>query len=153
MQPLSLAQQVLPWICMSPLRETTSKSKILAYRISIIVFFIMKLNAIAAGGAYVCKFISTDLEGSVFAFSMTLGVVGVTYMMIVLICSREKVSSIFEQLTKIYKACKCQHKLTHCNPKLTRTNHNFFEFRSKWRVVWIFVASEWEKRVVLEDFH
>lgn len=63
-----------------------------------------------AGLAYIWNNISTDLEGSAFAFAMTFGVMSVTYMMIVLLCSRDKLTEIFMQLKKIYDSSKEQQK-------------------------------------------
>lgn len=103
MKPLATPKQVLPFICLCPLDASISKSKKTIYISLCTILIVMTVATWTSGFAYIWKFISVDLEGSLFEFSMSFGVIGITYILIVLLMSREKIAEIFEQLDIIYK--------------------------------------------------
>lgn len=103
MKPLATPKQVLPFICLCPLDASISKSKKTIYISLCTILMAMTVATWISGFVYIWKFISVDLEGSLFEFSMSFGVIGITYILIVLLMSREKIAEIFEQLDIIYE--------------------------------------------------
>lgn len=101
MKPLSIAQQTLPYICCSFDVNSSRQEKIIYIACSVILLSI-SVTASVAGIMYMKDFSSLDLEDFLVALTMCSGVVGVSYMMIVLISSRKKVTTMFKKLTEIY---------------------------------------------------
>lgn len=106
MNPLVSNQWVLMWLCVCPASESASANKKVAYVAFTLLFCITILSTVAANVTFVIKFISIDLEKSLYAFVYIIAFSGIIYVMIVALLYRHKINAIFVELSAIYKASK-----------------------------------------------
>lgn len=106
MNPLIIDQQVLSWFCVC----LTSDTKSVGSRIASITFsfscLIANACAVAASATFFAKFVSIDLEESLYALFQITAYSQVVYIYIMAFILRHKVTAIFGNLLKIYNTSK-----------------------------------------------
>lgn len=106
MKPLAIAQQILMWLCVLPFHSDTS-SRVKVFSITFtIVAVVSQVCAFAATVAFSLKFMSIDLEQSLFANSLGVTFLSMIYIVVVLLFLRSKIPGIFEELSQIYTESK-----------------------------------------------
>lgn len=103
MEPLKTTKWVLTWLCVCPATESTSKFKRMAYVLFTIADYVAHFSALFSHVAYLWKYSSTDLEGTIFAFMGVVTFVGLIYIMASLSLQRKQITDIFRNLSKIYE--------------------------------------------------
>lgn len=106
MVPLAVHRQVLTWCCVYPPDENTSKWEKLSFKAFAFVIFVSLLSTIAVSVAYIAKFMSTDLGGSLHALFQITAYTGLSYVALNGFILRDKITAIFSQLTQIYNESK-----------------------------------------------
>lgn len=110
--PLEINRLILIWVCAIPADKNTSKSKRLLYALISLIIFVALLSVSLASGAFIVKFVSTDLEGSFYALAQLAAYSAMTYTIIVTFFIRDKIPSIFDNLAKV---CESSKKLFYLN--------------------------------------
>ena len=107
MKALVTTQRVLTWyrICHANESTTSSWQKML-FSIFSIVCLIANACAVAASVTFLLKFISSNLEESLYALFQCAAYSNVVYIHIAAFLQRKKVTSVFESLTEIYETSK-----------------------------------------------
>lgn len=102
MQPLMTAKRVLIWLCIYPSLKAASMLERTAHAVfAVMIFFGLIFGAIAHM-AFMIKYGTTDLKGSIFSFNGSFGVSSTFYIMITVFSMRNQISSILDQLSFIY---------------------------------------------------
>lgn len=101
-KPLETNRRVLIWLCMFLPDETASKREKLTYIVFTVCGVCTILSMLAASVTFFVKFVSIDLEESLYALVKISAYLCLTYMMIVVFILRHKISDIFEKLSTIY---------------------------------------------------
>lgn len=106
MTPLKANQRVLMWLCVCPVDETTTiwkKSACVALAtLTIIAMISYDLGSLF----YFFKFVSADLEKSLYALGQFTPTFSVLYSFLIMLYSKDKLNLIFANLSAIYRACK-----------------------------------------------
>lgn len=113
MKPLKTSHQCLIWLCMCPAPDaTTTRWQKTSYTICGFVVLISIISAFVANVMFFVRFISMDLEQSLFAVMFVAAQFGVIYMALsAIILKRQKIQKIFKDLTIIYENGKHVLKL------------------------------------------
>lgn len=106
MEPLYTIKRMLIWMYMCKSEKIANKWSKVTYFTFGLVTLLSNLSALAAHFAYIYRFLSTDLKGSLFAFIGIFGFCGVSYVMITALFLRERMNNIFEKLSEICNTCK-----------------------------------------------
>lgn len=115
MKPLVTNQQVLTWLCICPIEKSVTKFEKCA-QIGITSLFVLTLFCgLTASVVYFVKFVSIDLEKSLYTVLQIGGTLLVLYTFTVLCLSRNKINAVFEHLTQIYDECKPKKKFKEIN--------------------------------------
>lgn len=104
MVPLETNHLVLTWLCVFPPDESTSRLKRMAYTTFSLAIFGINAGSFFGSLAYFLKFMSVDLEQSLFAVVQMLGEVNMAYISIITYLLRHRITATYESLAKIYKA-------------------------------------------------
>lgn len=105
MKPLATAQRILSWFCIRPFDEPSTWKEIA--RVIFVVFLpISVFSCEVLSVLFFAKYISTDLNGSIFALLQIAIYFGLFYTMVAVAYSRRDLLAIFDSLAKIYDACK-----------------------------------------------
>lgn len=106
MQPLKTNRRILVWLCLCSESETRSKfQKSLSVLLTSIVVASFVVGLISSV-TYLWRFLSIDLQGSLFALYQTVGFFDILYAFIVMFISRHKIEAIFNNLEQIYRDCE-----------------------------------------------
>lgn len=106
MKPLVTNQKVLTWICICPVDKNATKFEKSA-RIGITSLIVITLFCgFIASVVFFVKFVSIDLEKSLYTVFQIVGTLLILYSFIVLYLFRNEINAIFEHLTEIYDECK-----------------------------------------------
>lgn len=108
MQPLATTLQMMMWLCMCPVDDTTTRRQHFAYVAHTLAILIICLIGITTGLAYCITFISIDFDGAVFGFMAAIAEFGIIYALIAAIKMRHEIEHIFTGLSSIYKSSKFQ---------------------------------------------
>lgn len=103
MKPLKTPKKMFTLVCIFPAAEFTTNW---TYIISAVIIFAGNFLATVAHVVYLCKYISTDVNGSIFVFmgASTFGCV--TYITICVFILRKQITCILDRLSAIYDARK-----------------------------------------------
>lgn len=101
MRPLKLNQQLMTWIFINSSSETTSLLKRVVYIFLGCAVFASQLAAFAASVAFLIKFLSIDIERSLYTSFQILTSAPAAYMFVVACVSRHKINALFGSLTTI----------------------------------------------------
>lgn len=100
MKPLSTPQKVLMLFCVWPADEVEWK------KMACIIFTLCNLIAnivgLLASAAYFLKYVSIDMEDSLYGLFTVFGFAIAIYMVVFVFFSRHKIHKIFLKLTEIY---------------------------------------------------
>lgn len=112
MIPLKTNRHVLTWLCVFPPEEGTTKKKRIAHVVFSLTIFGINAGSFFVSLAYFMKYMSIDLEQSIFAIVQMLGEVNMTYISVITFILRDEVSATYKSLSKIYKErefsiCSC----------------------------------------------
>lgn len=102
--PLITSQRVLTWLCVCPADENTTKLERFSYILFTFTTFFVQIILLIGSIAYFLTFMRTDMKESLYSLSQIAGSSGIMYMMIAMFFRREKISSIFTKLSKLYEA-------------------------------------------------
>lgn len=113
MKPVKAIQHYLIWFCMCPADDTTSKSKKRAH-IGITSLCLINLTiSLISSIVYAVKFVSVDLEKSLYALFQIVACQISVYYVIVGYFSRHQIHTIFTELEKLYCKCKSRNFFHH----------------------------------------
>lgn len=98
------SQKMLTWICVYPADETVSKFKRATYAFAYAFILISNLCVLASSVAFFLKYVSVDLEQSLYAVFQITAYGSMTYLIIVSFLLRSKIPLVFDDLAKIYEA-------------------------------------------------
>lgn len=104
--PLKSIQHGLHWLCVFPFDKNTNTTKKMVYIFFISSIFFLHLCALAASAVFIFKFISIDMQRSVFALLQFGTFFSTTYSIIVAFFIREQIIGIFKKISEIYRASK-----------------------------------------------
>lgn len=106
MNPLVTNKKVLTWLCLCPAEKSTKWSWKLIYAIFALTIFTGNLCAFVVSVVYFMQFVSTDLEGCLYALYQIGAFSALIYMTMTAFYLRHEISALFESLSEIYHMCK-----------------------------------------------
>lgn len=106
MNPLETNKKVLIWLCLCPAEKSTKWTRKLIYIIFALIILTGNLCAFGTSVAYFLRYVSTDLEGSLYALYQIGAFYALIYMTITAFYLRQEILALFDSLTKIYEKCK-----------------------------------------------
>lgn len=107
MKPLATAQSIMIWFSFCSAKDFTSIWKKIASFVLFLLILIPNVCLATSSLVYVSKYLSIDLNGSVFAFMIVANHYTWVYFTIIAFFMRHKINGIFELLTTIYRTSKC----------------------------------------------
>lgn len=102
-KPLKIFQRVFSYISVCPTEENTNKWLKLLFKVSPLIIVIIVLVALTASILYFLRFHSINLETSLNSLFQVVGLLGLTYSIIVTFFTHQKLSAMFISLEKLYK--------------------------------------------------
>lgn len=100
-------QRVLRWLFVySVVDETITKRVKFVHGITTFGILVAHFCAVSAGISFFIKFVTIDLERSLFSLFNILGDISVTYISIFLLLKRRKIVVVFKKMSDIYEASK-----------------------------------------------
>lgn len=112
--PLPTTRCILTWLAVYPSDKSDKKWKKFASIIICLVIFIANVCGLIASIAFFMKFISIDLEGSIYASYQITGILPLLLAMLISFVLRSNIIDIFEKLTKIYNDRKINSLFFKC---------------------------------------
>lgn len=106
MVPLGSLQRFMTWIFINPTVETTTTYQKITYAIIGFLVLIFQLIGLAASGAYLTKYMSSDLEQSMYSVFQSIAMLTGSYSFMFSCYSRHEINGIFESLSIICSKCK-----------------------------------------------
>lgn len=99
-------QRVLTWLCVFPLDEVaTMKENMTCIAFSIGVILTI-FSGMTGSIVFFLKFVSTDLEESLYALFQIAALISTINAIVVVILLRHRIPGMFKNLTGIYEECK-----------------------------------------------
>lgn len=108
MNLLSTTKSAMTWLCVYPANHSTSVWRKMAYKFFGGTLFVISFVGVAAHLAFILKFWSTDLEGSLFAFMSFIGNCGTVYTKLIAFPLQRRMHGIFVKLAEICDASMCE---------------------------------------------
>lgn len=102
MEPLSTTRWVSTWLSMYPAPEDSTEPQKIAYKACGLLVFLGPASFAMATLAFFLKYLSIDLESSLYALFQVLAFTSITYSFVVAFILRKKILLIFDQLSRIY---------------------------------------------------
>ena len=96
----------MTWLHICPANKSESLHRKIAYKIVGCSFFVISFVGVLAHLAFILKFWSTDLEGSLFAFMSFIVQCGTVYTKLIESFLQNQMNDIFVKLDVIYNASK-----------------------------------------------
>lgn len=134
LKPLPTTQRVLSWICVETDDESINSSKILFS----FLIFTANLFGLISSVAFFLKFVSINLEQSLYTMFQISGTISTFYVSFIVFFSRRKISKLFQSLSKIYDDCKNKPL-----PSENKPTKVFFFLRFQQRFVPFFSSGKW----------
>lgn len=106
MRPLETNQLLLTWLYAFPPDESSIKWKRIVHFVFSSGVLIAHFLSVMAGGTFIFKFVSIDLEEAIFALFHTIAACNMFYQSIVIVLLRHKFTAIFKDLSTIYDKSK-----------------------------------------------
>lgn len=106
MKPLALHQLVLSWVSIVPSEKPTSKTKRILSKITPLILIAGNLTGLTSSAIFFVRFVSTDLEASLYALFQISGQLGMTNAEVVTFFYRHKFHEMFKSLENIHNKCK-----------------------------------------------
>lgn len=107
MKPLTTYKRLLIWFCGCFPDENISKWQKLTHAIFTVTVFMVIIFAISISVAFFYKFVSIDLESSLYTIFQISSMSSVGYLIVFLYISRQRITKVLDDLTKIYDESKC----------------------------------------------
>lgn len=107
MTPLALNQKWLVCLNLCSVEHVSRMEKVQRF-VCICSMILGNICAIAASVAFFLKFVSINLEEALYAFSLTIAFSGGLYIILIALFTRQKISSIFVNLSELYESSKFQ---------------------------------------------
>lgn len=105
MKVLATTQQVLTLLCICPIDDSTKKWKKLFYIVFSITVLSILLTQIVASTVFMIKYLSVDLERTLYAVYQIFGWLPIFYSFIIALFLRREISALFIGLSGIYNEC------------------------------------------------
>lgn len=105
MKPLEKGQQILSWYGIRSEKPFT-KGRGIVRLIFVILLPISVLTCELSSILFFMKYVAVDFNAAVFSLLQIAIYFGLFYTMVVVTFSRREITEIFENLSKIYDACK-----------------------------------------------
>lgn len=122
-KPLSSIQQTLSWFCVCPFDGSPSCWKRNARLLFTIMILVINVGALASSTVFFYKYLSTNLEGSLYALSIIIAFGGMFYVALIALLMRQKVTAALGSLASI---CNESKKL----PFILWTENSFYAQRT-----------------------
>lgn len=100
--PLPSTRCILTWLAVYPTDKSVGKWKKFASIVIFAVILMINVCGLVASIAFAVKFISTDLEGSIYASYQITGILPLPLAMFTSFVLRSNIFAIFDKLTNIY---------------------------------------------------
>lgn len=105
-KPMAINKRVLIWLCMYPVDNPTNTRTKLFYVIFSFFIFASILSGFLSALTFFLKFVTINLEESLYAFFQVVACFSGIYMMIItILLLRSKMGEIFDEFFKIYDKC------------------------------------------------
>lgn len=106
MKPLETTHRCLIWLCMCPADKSSNQWQKISYTIFGAAALIAIISGFISNVIFCIRFISIDLERSMFAIMFVAAQFGVIYMaLVVILLMRPKIDRVFKNLAIIYGKC------------------------------------------------
>lgn len=105
MQQLLTTKRVLILLCLCPADNSTNKWKKIGHILFALVIFVLILCFFVVNVSSTIKFLSINLQDSLFAFVSAVGIFALIYTMVAAFLLRHRMGDIFEKLSKIEEKC------------------------------------------------
>lgn len=105
MKPLEKGQQILSWYGIRS-EEPFTKGRRIVRLIFVTLLPISVLTCELSSILFFMKYVTVDFNAAVFSLLQIAIYFGLFYTMVVVAFSRREITDIFENLSKIYDACK-----------------------------------------------
>lgn len=105
-----MSQLMLTWLSLCPADEKNSKWKKCCYILFTVTMFLIELIGFICSLAYLLTYVRKDLEKALYSVFQIAATSGVIYAMTAVFFLRHKMSDIFTNLSKIYKASENRFK-------------------------------------------
>lgn len=102
MRSLKTNQQVLTWLCVFPPEKCVSTWKRIADIAFTLIIVVGQLLCVISSASFIWKYVSTNLEESLFSLVHSIPGSGTLYQGVVILILRRSLIAIFDQLSKIY---------------------------------------------------
>lgn len=106
MKPLATTQRVLSWYRICHANKSDSNWWKMTFTIFSVTCLIANACAVAASATFLAKFISSNLEQSLYALFQCSAYFNAVYIHIAAFLQRKKVTAVFESLSVIYETSK-----------------------------------------------
>lgn len=106
MKPLELHQKIMTWIFIVPNAKSNSKFQTVLFATFGCIAIVSQVFAVATSFAYFIKFLSIDIEQSLYTTFQITACASAAYVFILACFSRHQIQSLFEHLTAICDTCK-----------------------------------------------
>lgn len=113
MTPLVTNKRVLVWLNLCSPDDETVEWKRIGFAFVGFIVLISTLSDMLASVAFMLKYISINLEESLYALFQIFGFGSITYAIIVTFFQRHKIREIFQGLSEIYNESKIGYG-SHC---------------------------------------
>lgn len=109
LKPLVTNYSVLTWLCVCPPEEPISCYRQVAYISLLSSIFSVNAMIIVCSLLFFCKTAAIDLGQSLYSFGQIVGFFSLTYLIIVTLILRGKITELFNSLSRIYEKSKSFH--------------------------------------------
>lgn len=106
MRPLSKPQIILSLFCVWSINEPICVWKKICCVFFSLTVFITNICGLIASAVFFHKFVSVNLEMSLYAIFPVFGFLISSYVIVFMCISRHKLATLFDKLTQIYDASK-----------------------------------------------
>lgn len=106
MEPLKTSRRLLAWLYVVPVEKSSSNWKKWACLIVGVGAYVATMSFLASSMAFFMKFVSIDLEQSLYALFQIGGFSNSAYVITFAYFSHRKIVAIFDNLSAIYNARK-----------------------------------------------
>lgn len=105
MKPLAIDQQILTLLCVLPVKENASEWKKWACIAFVTTFIVITLLHLSSSLMFISKFISIDFHRTSIALFTLCGALSTINSIIVVVFTRHKIPSVYQNLATIYEKC------------------------------------------------
>lgn len=144
MKPLKTSQQIFALLCAHPTEEDNEKLPKICYSIFSATVFTLLLTAVVSSIAYFVKFVSIDLESSLYALFQIVATWPMLNGMSIVFFMKFKMRALFENLQNVYEKCWYfffEVKKMRCFEKITFSDKNWNSFEILGN------ANDWSERL------